>query len=137
MDRSTPAVGYAGIAGTVLVAAGIGGFFYSADFGSPGDVNAVFGVFDANGWENLIHILTGALGLVSFGVGARAARWFALAFGALYLGAAIWGFSIGDGSAAIAGIVPTDTEDNLLHLVLALGGLAAGTRSSQLARPQP
>jgi hypothetical protein len=112
------------VAGATLVLAGVVGFFYSASFGSPGDVDAMFGILDVNGWQNLVHILTGALGLVAFAVGANAARQCALALGAIYLVIAIWGFITGDGDTML-GIFPVNTEDNLLHLLLGLGGLAA------------
>ena len=70
MEHSSPARLYAGLVGATLVVAGIIGFFYSSDFGSPGDVDAVFGILDVNGWHNVVHILTGALGLLAFGAKA-------------------------------------------------------------------
>jgi hypothetical protein len=56
----------------VLVVAGIIGFFYSSDFGDPGDVDGVLGILDVNGWHNVVHIVTGALGLVAYSAGAYA-----------------------------------------------------------------
>ena len=38
---------------------------------------------------------------------------------------AIWGFIIGSGESILS-IVPVNTEDNVLHLILGLAGLAAG-----------
>jgi uncharacterized protein DUF4383 len=61
-DRSSPSMLYAGVVGATLVLAGIIGFFYSADFGSPGDVDAVFGILDVNGWHNVVHILCAGAG---------------------------------------------------------------------------
>ena len=66
MHRTSPAKLYAGLVGAVLVAAGLIGFLDSASFGSPGDVHAVLGVLDVNAWHNIVHIATGALGLVAF-----------------------------------------------------------------------
>ena len=40
MDTANPARIYALVFGVVLVAAGILGFFYSSDFGDPGDVES-------------------------------------------------------------------------------------------------
>jgi hypothetical protein len=117
----TPAQLYALVVGGTLVAAGILGFFYSTSFGDPGDVDGVLGILDVNGWHNLVHIATGALGLVSLGYGART---YALGLGVVYLVVAIWGFIIGDGES-ILGIIPVNTEDNVLHLLFAVGGLAA------------
>jgi hypothetical protein len=119
----SPARLYALIVGTVLLVAGIVGFFYSSSFGSPGDVDAVVGVLDVNAWHNIVHIATGALGLIAWRYAA--AREYALGLGFIYVVVAIWGFIIGDGES-ILGFIPINTEDNVLHLVLGVVGLAAG-----------
>jgi hypothetical protein len=137
MEQSSPARLYAGLAGATLVVAGITGFFYSASFGSPGDVDAVFGILDVNGWHNVVHILTGALGLVAFSTGIVAARQYALGIGLVYLIVAVWGFVVGDGDQ-ILGIVPVNTCDNFLHLVLGLAGVGAGLATAESERePRP
>jgi hypothetical protein len=130
MEQSNPARLYAGLVGVTLVVAGIVGFFYSSDFGSPGNVDAVFGILDVNGWHNVVHILTGALGLLAFSAGAYAARQYALAVGAVYIVVAVWGFIIGDGESILS-IIPVNTEDNVLHLLLGLAGLAAGYATAE------
>src|SRR5688500_11762859 len=95
-DRTTPAMLYAGVVGAVLVVAGIIGFFYNADFTTDKSVrDAVFGVLDVNGWHNIVHILTGVLGLLAYGAGVYAARNYALALGIVYLVVAAWGFIVG------------------------------------------
>ena len=125
-DRSTPAMLYAGVVGAVLVVAGIIGFFYNAEFTSDESVrDAVFGVLDVNGWHNVVHILTGALGLLAYGAGAYAARTYALAMGIVYLVVAAWGFIVGSGDSILS-IIPVNTEDNVLHLLIGLAGLGAG-----------
>jgi hypothetical protein len=123
-DNYSPASLYAGLIGAVLLVAGIIGFFYSASFGSPGNVDAVLGILDVNAWHNLIHIASGAFGLLAFSMGARASRTYALAFGAVYIVVAIWGFIIGS-HESILGFVPVNTEDNFLHLILGILGLGA------------
>jgi len=128
-DEYTPAQVYAGAFGAVLLVVGLIGFLYSSAFGSPGDVDGVFGIFDVNGWHNLVHIASGILGLAAFAAGASASRTFALGFGAVYLVVAIWGFIIGDGES-ILGFLPVNTEDNVLHLVIAAVGIAAGAASA-------
>src|SRR5213596_1893014 len=115
MEQS-PARLYASLVGGTLVIAGIVGFFYSSDFGSPGKVDAVFGILDVNGWHNVLHILTGVLGLLAFGAGVYAVRQYALALGAVYIVLAIWGFIVGSGDS-ILGIIPVNTGDNVLHLL--------------------
>ena len=101
-ERTTPAMLYAGVVGAVLVVAGIIGFFYNAEFTTDESVrDAVFGVFDVNGWHNIVHILTGVLGLLAYGAGVYAARTYALALGVVYLVVAAWGFVVGDGDSIL------------------------------------
>ena len=122
MEGSSPARLYATLVGGTLVVAGIIGFFYSSSFGGPGDVDDVFGILAVNGWHNVVHILTGGLGLLAAGY---AARQYALGLGAVYILIAIWGFIIGSGDN-ILGFIQVNTEDNFLHLILGVLGIAAG-----------
>ena len=108
------------IVGIVLLAAGILGFFYNSSFTSDvNDRSAVLGILDVNGWHNLVHLATGAVSLLAAG---RFPRTWALVFGVTYLLVAIWGFIIGDGDSILS-IIPVNTEDNILHLLLGLTGL--------------
>src|ERR1041385_3690020 len=102
MEATSPARLYAIVVGAVLTIAGIIGFFYSSSFGSPGEVDKVFGILGVNGWHNLVHLLTGVLGLMAAGY---AARTYALGLGLVYLVVAIWGFIIGSGDSILS-IVP-------------------------------
>jgi len=122
METSSPAKLYATLVGAVLTIAGIIGFFYSGSFGSPGEVDKVFGVLAVNGWHNVVHLATGLLGLAAAGY---AARQYALGLGLVYVVVAIWGFIIGSGDSILS-IVPVNTPDNILHVILGLTGLAAG-----------
>jgi hypothetical protein len=135
MESSSPAKLYATLVGAVLTLAGIVGFFYSGSFGSPGEVDKVFGIFAVNGWHNVFHLATGLLGLAAAGY---AARQYALGIGLVYLVLAIWGFIIGSGESILS-IVPVNTADNVLHLILGVTGLAAGaaTTAGAPARPAP
>ena len=128
IDGPSPARLYATLVGGTLVVAGIVGFFYSASFGEPGEVDDVLGLLSVNAWHNLFHILTGAIGLL---VAGFAARRYALWLGVLYLVVCGWGFAIGDGES-ILGFLPVNTADDLLHLVLGLLGIGAA-----LATPKP
>ena len=128
MNEATPARLYATLVGGALVIAGILGFFADSSFGGLGsDVQGdELIVFEVNGWHNLVHIVSGVLGLAL--AGSRAgARAFALGFGAVYLVVTIWGFATGDN--VLFGLLPVNTEDNFLHLAIALAGLAAGAAS--------
>jgi hypothetical protein len=133
-DRSSPSMLYAGVVGAVLVVAGIIGFFYNATFTSDESVrDTVFGLLDVNGWHNVVHILTGVLGLVAFRAGAHAARTYALALGVVYLVVAAWGFVVGDGDSILS-IIPVNTEDNILHLLLGVAGVGAALATPVEAR---
>ena len=134
MEERSPAQLYALIFGVVLVAAGIIGFFYSSAFGSPGKVDAVLGILDVNAWHNIVHIATGALGLLAFAGGYDYARKYAFGLGAVYIVVAIWGFIIGDGDSILS-IIPVNTEDNILHLLIGIAGIAAGMATPAVAAP--
>lgn len=132
MTRS-PAQNYALGIGAALTVAGIVGLFYSSSFGKPGHTDAVLGVLDVNGWHNLVHLLTGLVGLAT----ARyynPARRYAIWFGVVYAALAIWGLALGSGES-ILGIVPINTEDNVLHALIGLAGIAAGLGTSAVPRP--
>src|SRR5918911_4579254 len=116
MNGRTPAQLYALLVGGTLLVAGIIGFFYSSDFGSPGKVDDVFGILSVNGWHNVVHIVTGALGLAALGYGAR---YYAGGLGVVYIIVAIWGFIIGN-HESILGFLPVNTEDDVLHLLIGI-----------------
>jgi hypothetical protein len=121
MEPASPARLYASVAGALLVVIGVLGFFYTASFGAPGSVEKVFGVLPTNGWLNLLHVATGALGLLAAGA---ASRRYSLALGVFYTALAIWGWTLG-GADAILGFLPAASGDEALHLALGLLGLAA------------
>jgi hypothetical protein len=136
MTRS-PAQLYALVFGAVLVAAGILGFFYEASF-AVGDETlrereAVLGILDVNGWHNVVHLASGALGLAVAGSysGARA---YAFGLGAVYIVITILGFAYGDGDS-IFSLIPINTEDNILHLLIGIAGIGAGLATP--AQPAP
>jgi Domain of unknown function (DUF4383) len=133
MNDASPARLYALVVGATLVVAGIIGFFYSADFGSPGEVDDIFGILSVNAWHNIVHVATGLLGLA---VAGYAARTYALGLGVVYLVVAVWGFILGSGES-ILGFIPINAEDNVLHLALGLLGLAAGAATPADTSPEP
>lgn len=129
----SPARLYATLVGALLIVLGIVGFFYGASFGSPGEVDEMLGIFAVNGWVNVLHILTGALGLSMAGY---AARQYSLGLGALYLALGLWGFAIGNGDS-ILGFLPVNTGDNLLHLTLAAFGIGAALSTPTAKKGEP
>jgi hypothetical protein len=144
MDTASPARLYATLVGAVILIGGIIGFFYEASFDTGNQVVAddVFGILAVNGWHNVVHILLGLLGLAAAGT-AYAARAYALGVGALYIVLAIWGFlETENGFGVLIDLVPVNTEDNFLHLILGVVGIGAGLatpteRPSRPARPEP
>jgi uncharacterized protein DUF4383 len=129
----SPAQTWAKLIGIVLVVAGIVGFFYSSAFGSPGKVDGVFGVLDVNGWHNLLHIISGLLGIV-YSRTYSSARAYCLLLAAAYALVAIWGFAVGDGGN-ILGFLPVNTEDNILHTIIALVSLGVGVGTPGVPAP--
>jgi hypothetical protein len=88
MEQASPARLYATLVGAGLVIYGIAGFFYDSSFAAPGDVGDALGLLSVNGWANVFHILTGAVGLLLAGV---ASRRYAIGVCALYLLVAVTG----------------------------------------------
>jgi hypothetical protein len=135
MQNRSPAQLYALVFGVVLVAVGILGFFYEGSFTTGDDAprEGLLGIFDVNGWHNVVHIASGLVGLALAGsyAGARA---FALGFGAVYALVALVGFIMGDGEV-ILGLIPVNTADNVLHLLIAFAGIGAGVASPAVPEP--
>ena len=127
----TPAQWYCLIAGAALLVLGVAGFFVNATFDeiegvAQGDKILAF---EVNGWHNVIHIASGVV-LLAAAARARAAKIGALAFGAVYLVVAVWGFFSGEDILFVA----INTVDNWLHVGLAVFGLIAGIVSPALRR---
>lgn len=126
MAERSPAQVYALVIGLTLTVTGIVGFFYSASFstGDGTERDAVLGILDVNGWHNIVHIASGAIGLAAVGsyAGSRA---YALGLGAVYVLVTLLGFIAGDGEE-LFNLIPVNTEDNLLHLLIGIAGVGAG-----------
>jgi uncharacterized protein DUF4383 len=145
MEASSPARLYALLVGGVLVIAGVIGFFYAAGFDTGDEIcsgegcDKVFGLLAVNGWHNIVHIATGALGLlaVSYGVGAQ--RAYAFYLGVVYVIVAILGFidfGSGDFNDTILKVIPVNTEDNFLHLILGVLGIGAAAATPKAGMPK-
>ena len=135
MQGRSPAQLYALIFGITLVAVGVLGFFYEASFATGDDPprEGLLGIFDVNGWHNVIHIASGLVGLAVAG-NWTGARIYALGFGAVYTVVAIWGFILGD-DGVILSLMPVNTADNFLHLGIALAGIGAGLATPSTPAP--
>jgi len=130
-DRYTPAQIYALAVGATLLLVGILGFAADSAFDSGTNVNGgELIAFEVNGWHNLVHILSGLVGLALWRNPATA-RTYALGFGAVYAVVTLWGFIDGND---VLGLIPVNGADNLLHLLIAAAGIAAGLASSPARR---
>jgi hypothetical protein len=125
-DKYTPAQIYSLVFGATLLLVGILGFIAESAFDTGSDVNGSdFIIFEVNGWHNLVHIASGLLGLVLWR-SVSGARSFALGFGAVYMIVTLWGFIDGND---VLGLIPVNGADNVLHLLIAAAGIAAGLMS--------
>jgi hypothetical protein len=88
MEQASPARLFATLVGAALFLFGIVGFFYDSSFASPDDVREALGLFSVNGWANVFHILTGAVGLFLAGF---ASRRYAVWLTAIYATVAVFG----------------------------------------------
>ena len=108
---------YAQVLGAVLLLVGILGFISPL---TPS--NNLLGIFAINPLHNVIHILSGVVGLAAgFAAGGAYARWYAGIFGAVYALVTVVGFIQG---STVLGLIPVNTADNLLHTAITLSALA-------------
>jgi hypothetical protein len=113
------------VIGLTLVAAGILGFFYNSSFGTGDGTSrdAVLGILDVNGWHNVFHIVSGVVGLMVAG-SYGGSRGYALVLGLLYVLLSMVGFIAGNGDE-LFNLIPVNTEDNVLHLLIGIAGVWA------------
>jgi hypothetical protein len=119
----SPAQWYCLVFGALLLLLAIAGFFVNASFDgiegvAQGDKILAW---EVNGWHNVVHLASGLLLLVTAAKAAMA-KSAALAFGAVYLVVAVWGFVGGEDILFVA----VNTFDDWFHLVLGLLGVIAG-----------
>jgi hypothetical protein len=128
MEGKTLAQVYALTLGVVLVAVGVLGFIVEPSF-AIGDSaqRGTLIAFDINGWHNVVHVLSGVVGIALAGTAAKA-RLFCIGYGVVYTLVAVLGFVVGDGGLLLS-IIPINTADNLLHLAIALTGIGIGLTS--------
>lgn len=142
-ERPNPAQTYATVAGAALILLGLTGFFYNASF-ATGDgliADRVFGLFYANGYWNLLHLIAGALGLA---LAPLAPRFYCLGSAVVWLTLAAGGFFGAHGGEpipAMGGRIPAGTANDVLCVllgVLALAALAAAAekRPSEAKKPR-
>ena len=105
---------YSIILGAVLLIVGIAGYVTGgADF---------FG-FGLTPTHNLVHVLSGIVGLAAGFGGLKYARWYCLGFGAIYGLVTILGFL---NVPRVIDLLNLNMADNILHLIIAASALGVG-----------
>lgn len=133
MDRTlkaSPAVMYARVFGVVLTLVGILGLAINTD---QETVESLFG-FDVNLTHNIIHLLTGGLGLLAGFATLAYARAYALVFGIVYTALGIWGLAVGEGFDPFGLLGNVNMADNFLHLAIGVFGIGAYVASREGTR---
>ncbi len=134
MDRTlrttSPAVMYARVFGVVLTLIGILGLAINTD---QDTVKSLLG-FDVNLTHNVIHLLTGVLGLVAGFAMLAYARAYALVLGIVYAALGIWGLAVGDGFDPFGLLGSVNMADNFLHLAIGALGIGAYVASREGTR---
>lgn len=105
--------------GVVFILVGILGFIPSV---SPHE--HLLGIFHVNAAHNVVHLLSGAVAVVSGMCSTRAAQIFFRVFGFIYGLVAVIGFFVGD--QPIFGLISNNMADVWLHLGIAVSSLFLG-----------
>jgi len=131
----SPAQTFSLVIGAVLLIAGIVGFFYNGDFSTGSHVpsDEVFGLLSVNGWHNVVHLVTGFIGLRA----ARSwsgARAYSFALFVLYAVVFVAGLLYGTHEAAFS-LIPINAADDALHGIIAAAALVAALASPAVPPP--
>jgi Domain of unknown function (DUF4383) len=84
----------------------------------------LLGIFHVNAVHNIVHLLSGAVALITGLTSMAAARMYFRVFGIVYALVAILGFFIGNG--LLLGLISNNMADTWLHVLIALVALALG-----------
>jgi hypothetical protein len=106
------------ILGGILILIGVLGFVN----------DPVFGLFDVDTVHNVVHLLSGALAIMTALISVSYARLFLIVFGIIYALVAIIGF-VNNGD--ILGLFYANRADHYLHTTIALSCLAVGFRDKK------
>ena len=130
MKNRQPVQVVALVAGAAFLLVGVLGFvpgitsgFSDLSFAGRSSEAHLLGLFQVSVLHNAVHLVFGVVGLAAART-AGAARGFLLGAGAVYLALTVYGFLIDHDSPA--NFVPVNAADNVLHLGLGVGMVAAG-----------
>ena len=120
----------AGLVGAVFLLVGILGFipgitsnYDSLSFAGHESNAKLLGLFQVSILHNIVHLLFGVAGL-AMAKATKSATTYLIGGGVIYLVLTVYGFVVGQNSAA--NFVPVNTADDFLHLVLGVGMIALG-----------
>lgn len=119
----TPAQLFALVIGGILLAFGVVALVLGhTDFGAGSSLGgSQFILWMTNGWDTIIWMALGALGLLA-AAQSDTARTYSLLAGVFFALVAVWGFIDGDDAF---GLMAVDTTDNITHAVIAALGFTA------------
>ena len=116
--------------GAVFLLVGILGFipgitsnYDTLSFAGNGSDAKLLGLFEVSILHNIVHLLFGVAGL-AMAKNVKSATTYLIGGGVIYLVLTVYGFLIDQNSSA--NIVPVNTADNWLHLLLGIGMIALG-----------
>jgi Domain of unknown function (DUF4383) len=119
------------VIGVALLLVGIIGFFTPAE--NPTGVQAVFGIFDVDAVHNVVHVLSGILGIAAAFTGWS--RRFNQIFGIIYILIGLLGLipalyfpagSFGTDRGLFLGLMHINAGDHVLHLLVGIVAAAVG-----------
>jgi len=104
--------------GVILLAVGVLGFV-------PGITsnNMLLGIFQVDAIHNIIHLVSGAIGIWASMTSMKASKMYFQVFGVIYAIVTVVGFLQG---TTVLGLISVNMADNLLHLVIAAVSLYVG-----------
>ncbi len=99
--------------GVVLLLVGILGFF----------MTPILGLFDVNTLHNIVHVASGAVGLIVASMSFSASRMYLIVFGLVYAVVAVAGFI---NLEPVVSMLVLNPPDNFLHVAIAAVCLIIG-----------
>ncbi len=100
------------VLGVVLTVVGIWGYFN----------NPILGIFAVDGTHNLVHLVSGIIGILAALGGDKYAKTYLQVFGVVYAIVFVLGLFM----EPILGLITSNTPDDILHLVIAVVALYGG-----------
>ena len=133
--NKAPAQTFSRLIGWILTLAGIVGFFYCASFRIATHVPSedLFGILSVNGWHNLVHLVTGVIGIRA-AHSWSSARTYSFFLFVLYTAVFVLGLAYGTDEAVLS-LVPINGADDVLHGIIAAAALLASLATPAVPPP--